>query len=112
MIAKASSTPVSTSRIAFFIFYLPNHQLFYHLYYISRVPCINKSCTSPSGICSPVLHIIRDRLGSRPFFLRTQRVKPVFNQPQTDIYDEDRKSTRLNSSHVSISYAVFCLKNK
>src|SRR5207249_5605220 len=24
--------------------------------------------------------------------------------------DEDRKSTRLNSSHVSISYAVFCLK--
>src|SRR5699024_9290966 len=26
--------------------------------------------------------------------------------------DEDRKSTRLNSSHVSISYAVFCLKTK
>src|SRR5207249_2229521 len=25
---------------------------------------------------------------------------------------EDRKSTRLNSSHVSISYAVFCLKKK
>src|SRR5699024_12106968 len=25
---------------------------------------------------------------------------------------EDRKSTRLNSSHVSISYAAFCLKNK
>src|SRR5207249_11883539 len=24
--------------------------------------------------------------------------------------DKDRKSTRLNSSHVSISYAVFCLK--
>src|SRR5690606_41590671 len=26
--------------------------------------------------------------------------------------EEDRKSTRLNSSHVKISYAVFCLKNK
>src|SRR5204863_9316413 len=25
---------------------------------------------------------------------------------------QDRKSTRLNSSHVEISYAVFCLKNK
>src|SRR5207249_10351150 len=25
---------------------------------------------------------------------------------------QDRKSTRLNSSHVSISYAVFCLKKK
>src|SRR5699024_12286581 len=27
-------------------------------------------------------------------------------------HDRDRKSTRLNSSHVSISYAVFCLKKK
>src|SRR3712207_8059577 len=26
--------------------------------------------------------------------------------------DEDRKSTRLNSSHAHISYAVFCLKKK
>src|SRR3712207_8608005 len=26
--------------------------------------------------------------------------------------DVDRKSTRLNSSHANISYAVFCLKNK
>src|SRR5690606_41335039 len=25
-------------------------------------------------------------------------------------HDQDRKSTRLNSSHVKISYAVFCLK--
>src|SRR6202048_2716929 len=28
------------------------------------------------------------------------------------IVELDRKSTRLNSSHVSISYAVFCLKKK
>src|SRR5699024_12268011 len=27
-------------------------------------------------------------------------------------HQRDRKSTRLNSSHVSISYAVFCLKKK
>src|SRR5207253_9716935 len=27
-------------------------------------------------------------------------------------HDEDRKSTRLNSSHVAISYAVFCLKKR
>src|SRR5690606_41691548 len=27
-------------------------------------------------------------------------------------YQADRKSTRLNSSHVKISYAVFCLKKK
>src|SRR5690606_42098976 len=29
-----------------------------------------------------------------------------------DAFGEDRKSTRLNSSHVKISYAVFCLKKK
>src|SRR5690348_17826512 len=28
------------------------------------------------------------------------------------LYTKDRKSTRLNSSHPSISYAVFCLKKK
>src|SRR5207249_7936854 len=28
------------------------------------------------------------------------------------LMQQDRKSTRLNSSHVSISYAVFCLKKK
>src|SRR3712207_8242062 len=29
-----------------------------------------------------------------------------------DVADQDRKSTRLNSSHANISYAVFCLKKK
>src|SRR5947209_17423192 len=28
------------------------------------------------------------------------------------VYSSDRKSTRLNSSHANISYAVFCLKKK
>src|SRR5437870_13450938 len=32
--------------------------------------------------------------------------------PQPSATVEDRKSTRLNSSHVAISYAVFCLKKK
>src|SRR2546426_2120027 len=32
--------------------------------------------------------------------------------PQLDPQREDRKSTRLNSSHLVISYAVFCLKKK
>src|SRR5699024_12717088 len=34
------------------------------------------------------------------------------NKTAVDIQIRDRKSTRLNSSHVSISYAVFCLKKK
>src|SRR5690625_2647744 len=32
--------------------------------------------------------------------------------PEGKLFDQDRKSTRLNSSHVAISYAVFCLKKK
>src|SRR5438067_6454949 len=33
-------------------------------------------------------------------------------QHGAEVIERDRKSTRLNSSHVSISYAVFCLKKK
>src|SRR5690606_42084679 len=49
----------------------------------------------------------------------TPLVKRVFTQIVNDQIAErlksafkDRKSTRLNSSHVKISYAVFCLKKK
>src|SRR2546426_7286934 len=33
-------------------------------------------------------------------------------QPEQPVMLQDRKSTRLNSSHLVISYAVFCLKKK
>src|SRR5690554_7155761 len=35
-----------------------------------------------------------------------------YGMPARRRSDQDRKSTRLNSSHVRISYAVFCLKKK
>src|SRR5699024_11266630 len=35
----------------------------------------------------------------------------VIAKDNHDFKESDRKSTRLNSSHVSISYAVFCLKS-
>src|SRR2546430_7310124 len=35
-----------------------------------------------------------------------------FTHPRGDLPFLDRKSTRLNSSHSQISYAVFCLKKK
>src|SRR5687768_18170344 len=37
---------------------------------------------------------------------------PVERYVDPSIFKEDRKSTRLNSSHGYISYAVFCLKKK
>src|SRR5699024_12605442 len=40
-------------------------------------------------------------------------VVTTLEQPQVAVLERrDRKSTRLNSSHVSNSYAVFCLKKK
>src|SRR5690242_21460503 len=58
-----------------------------------------------------------------PFFLGreqppaplTTTVQKCFRTPDIDevgLDGRDRKSTRLNSSHMSISYAVFCLKKK
>src|SRR5688500_19731611 len=55
--------------------------------------------------------------------LGAARARRVFNraghvagdchrQPANRARDRDRKSTRLNSSHLVISYAVFCLKKK
>src|SRR3712207_3847912 len=40
----------------------------------------------------------------------TRRVRSV--SQRLEGIEEDRKSTRLNSSHANISYAVFCLKKK
>src|SRR5690242_21420089 len=41
------------------------------------------------------------------FYAKIAEEKKAF-----DMTEVDRKSTRLNSSHMSISYAVFCLKKK
>src|SRR2546422_3637993 len=46
----------------------------------------------------------------RAHVLRRAEGQPRFREPGTG--DRDRKSTRLNSSHGYISYAVFCLKKK
>src|SRR3712207_8163507 len=40
------------------------------------------------------------------------RYTPALAQRIELAWQEDRKSTRLNSSHANISYAVFCLKKK
>src|SRR5256886_11391553 len=42
------------------------------------------------------------------------RLRALFSKKELTLEsrDEDRKSTRLNSSHSQISYAVFCLKKK
>src|SRR3712207_8837481 len=57
------------------------------------------SSLGPHGLCG---YLQRPRCHGRDVPL----------QHQTSHSVEDRKSTRLNSSHANISYAVFCLKKK
>src|SRR2546426_4867157 len=44
------------------------------------------------------------------YYYQNRQPPPQF--PRPPICNRDRKSTRLNSSHLVISYAVFCLKKK
>src|SRR5207249_6285429 len=61
----------------------------------------------------------RPRISARRRGAKRQR-RPQGNEPSSGVSGHfhrsgqtiDRKSTRLNSSHVSISYAVFCVKKK
>src|SRR5439155_21074727 len=43
---------------------------------------------------------------------KTVPARKEFIRNSAKLFQRDRKSTRLNSSHVAISYAVFCLKKK
>src|SRR5947209_8950715 len=59
------------------------------------------------------LDLVDDLLG-RPLFARLagDRRPDVVDHDRRPLGRQDRKSTRLNSSHANISYAVFCLKKK
>src|SRR5262245_62929237 len=62
----------------------------------------------PRGVCNvDETHL---RLADRGAQITT--VGHVFYQTRRVLLKPDRKSTRLNSSHLGISYAVFCLKKK
>src|SRR5436853_5439736 len=59
--------------------------------------------------CTPIVE--RDIHGHDREHTRTLQLQGVEDCPYSPNM-EDRKSTRLNSSHLGISYAVFCLKKK
>src|SRR3989442_7854322 len=57
-------------------------------------------------------NVIRDGLQRPRVIGARDPVGPVAAAVEHLLHGGDRKSTRLNSSHVRISYAVFCLKKK
>src|SRR2546430_12974189 len=63
-------------------------------------------------ICNKQLREIEQMLKEQPIEQPPQ-LDPMTGQPMpAPPMSRDRKSTRLNSSHSQISYAVFCLKKK
>src|SRR5437773_4830211 len=54
----------------------------------------------------------RKRTTNRSFSTKQRSKLPTRRQHRSRMHRSDRKSTRLNSSHITISYAVFCLKKK
>src|SRR2546430_12628797 len=64
--------------------------------------------------CGERIHVGDGHLECDPAVLSlfdAQRARTTLGPPG-GVWREDRKSTRLNSSHSQISYAVFCLKKK
>src|SRR5207249_10589516 len=97
---------VRTSPSSLFLFTAPSSTLLHPLSLHDALPISPPpgGCAAgrrpPCGSLPPALHVARTS-SDRPWRRTAARCR-----------FPDRKSTRLNSSHVSISYAVFCLKKK
>src|SRR5690625_3211605 len=86
---------------------------------------ITKVVRPEAGAISTFIGTVREFTEDRrTLYLEYQAYVPMAEKKLAEIADEinqkwantetaiDRKSTRLNSSHVATSYAVFCLKKK
>src|SRR5207302_7801313 len=77
---------------------------------------VKKACAAPSVVkcwvflVTPFSTIVKSRVPN-PLPKTSSSMKAAIKSPLSGAAS-DRKSTRLNSSHVKISYAVFCLKKK
>src|SRR5438477_8159904 len=89
-------------------------------------PRLSYTCLSCASPLRAWLFFFNDTATTEIYTLSLHDALPIFDladlRPIQDLHliptmkapgvDTDRKSTRLNSSHMSISYAVFCLKKK
>src|SRR3712207_8419803 len=91
----------------------PRSTLFPYTTLFRSVPCAGQVEHAADRTVATVAAVVVPAPGWAPLGSRA----PGGSRPaleQGDQHDEagDRKSTRLNSSHANISYAVFCLKKK
>src|SRR2546426_8840940 len=87
------------SSLLFFSFYSCLYIFFFFFFLMIRLP--------PRSTLFPYTTLFRSRVPHGP----GRQVQPVAAH-RRGAGRRDRKSTRLNSSHLVISYAVFCLKKK
>src|SRR5256885_6409569 len=74
---------------------------------------LKKSCTAvPSRRNSGLIQTPNSSPARRPEHASNVGITTLRMVPGNVVIPTDRKSTRLNSSHLVISYAVFCLKKK
>src|SRR5437773_7577980 len=67
----------------------------------------------PRSTLFPYTTLFRSRRdGGRRRRGRAHAARRLHRKGPRRVHRRDRKSTRLNSSHITISYAVFCLKKK
>src|SRR3712207_8038943 len=89
----------------------PRSTLFpYTTLFRSSLPRARARGIGPAQHGLPAPHLRRRRGGDGHPRLRRHQRQPLHGGGRTRA--GDRKSTRLNSSHANISYAVFCLKKK
>src|SRR5205807_10516842 len=93
-------------------FHFPSSSFLYQF----SSPCFFSTATPTSDIYTLSLHdalpICHLRLSPRQDQISSPDAKAAAGRYFVELESGDRKSTRLNSSHLVISYAVFCLKKK
>src|SRR5207249_10618612 len=101
--------PASKRYHARLLVYLPDTSLFFLI--LPRPP---RSTLFPyTTLFRSLLQLRHDAAHHRPPDAGAEHEHPLrVHERRRRGHLRDRKSTRLNSSHVSISYAVFCLKKK
>src|SRR5256885_2965062 len=76
-----------------------------------RSPMVNEEGTRLDALVQKIGQLVEQHLRLAPES-QTDALQTALRNQNPSHLAEDRKSTRLNSSHLVISYAVFCLKKK